>query len=151
MLEPSAQKPSGFFLDEFKSMKQATCRNLVANDAECYISGMEGRSEEKAWRGILIAVLLVVGLLTPTLDTFVCIGDDPGTVAGVLDNSPSNSPQPSGDALCVHGHCHHWIAVSRIAPVLDFELAERPSGEIYALIVPPDAVSQRELLRPPRV
>ena len=99
---------------------------------------------------MLLAAVLAFSVLLPTLDTFICL-DEPAVTAsasGTVRSPPTH--EDGGDALCVHGHCHHWVGVARVAERLNFTLAESTAGAFYALYGPPPAAPPHELLRPPR-
>ena len=106
------------------------------------------------------AVLLVLGLLVPTLDIYVCSGDNepsaPSAVSHVVKTAAAKTVgqslpiQDQDDAGCIHGHCHHGIgAVKLIEPVQiaqiprDFEPSFNPAQA-------PPAAPRNSLLRPPR-
>lgn len=111
------------------------------------------------WTGWLIAAILVVSLLTPTIDAFGCIADSVPeasrigiTLVAVEEGAPAEkSPvHADGDALCVHGHCHHWVGVAKLSERLLFNAAltlNEPSFGLYGM--PPSAL-KTDLLRPPR-
>lgn len=112
--------------------------------------------------GLVLAGLLALAILVPTVDTFVCIAD----VQLSSDASVSNEMAQTGlqesvpdqrqkmhddtDSSCPHGHCHHWIGVAKPGErlALDISLAqgELPSG----LYSSPPSAPQIQLLRPPR-
>jgi hypothetical protein len=109
------------------------------------------------WGGMLLAALLVFGLMTPTIDTFICIADDAATVqdhtlklAGKQLPEKPVLPHDDGDALCVHGHCHHYVGVAKGPERLAFAVAMTFREPFYGRYGPPPTAPQIELLRPPR-
>jgi len=110
------------------------------------------------WGGMLLAVLLVLGLMTPTIDTFICIADDGISIAHqdkVVKAAEKQSPAKSvshddTDALCVHGHCHHWVGMEKPHERAAFMVAMAFREPSYGLYGPLPSAPQIELLRPPR-
>ena len=108
--------------------------------------------------GTLVAVLMTFALLTPTIDSFICIADVESKAA-VTDTAQTSAMkqvpvQPrhtdDGDASCIHGHCHHWVGYSRFAERLDFEPSGRHLETVLGLYDSPPSAPKTELLRPPR-
>lgn len=109
--------------------------------------------------GWLLAAAVALGLLIPTLDIFRCIGGDAPSnfqkeVTLALEDAdglPDTAPiHGDGDALCVHGHCHHWTGDTKLAErplfrmALDFSTPSFGNGNTFT------SAPQSGLLRPPR-
>jgi hypothetical protein len=111
----------------------------------------------RRWSGTLFAALLVLAVLTPTVDTFVCIDDFGGTVA-VAQNQDHPGPSKNfpvqqhddGDSSCIHGHCHHWVGYQRLGGRLAFASAAGRAAPIMGGYDRPASAPPIEILRPPQ-
>lgn len=113
------------------------------------------------WVRPVLAGLVLLGLLMPTLDAFKCIDDfgPKGAIGNLVEqhkavvsnDAPAQSLgwQEDADPLCPHGHCHHWVGVTSVAK-LDFRqsarILELPHRDYDSLPSAP----RMGLLRPPR-
>lgn len=115
-----------------------------------------------AWRkvgGLLVAALLAVLVLSPSVDALIC--KDDGTVAvqaptghvtlAAADDADEVSGHPLGTAgTCQHGHCHHGASYTAADPA---DLLAVPATRVgHALIstrLPPSSAPPG-LDRPPR-
>lgn len=117
--------------------------------------------------GPLLAALLTLAVLTPTMDLFVCAGDQqPTAITSIAGSTQAGGMQEASDVQkkssipverhdadddgCVHGHCHHGIGVAKLA---DAELttdAMRGDKVLPWLPDAPDLALSLGLLRPPR-
>lgn len=113
------------------------------------------------WMRPVLAGLVLLGLLMPTLDAFTCIDDfGPKAAVGGLAQqdkavAAKDSPaQPLGwqedaDPLCPHGHCHHWVGVT-LAERTDFGLSTQILEPLRGDYDSPPSAPRMGLLRPPR-
>src|SRR5262249_29587826 len=106
--------------------------------------------------GILLAALLLLGLMVPTIDTFLCgicdavvTSQEKVTQTAEKKDAPAKPLHDDGDALCVHGHCHHWVGFTKPAERLPI-IAMQSGQQSYGLYGTPPSAPQIELLRPPR-
>lgn len=110
--------------------------------------------------GPLMAALLVLAVLTPTIDMYACANDKaPAMVvasvsfAKAADQKSSNIPlqqHDDGDSGCIHGHCHHGIGVAKLN---EGEVVSEASPS--SMVSPwtfdaPASAPSVDLLRPPR-
>ena len=93
-----------------------------------------------------MAALLVVLMVAPTFDEFVCLNDQPATSAQAeVDPASEAQPDPAGAThapdggdICAHGHCHHGVpfvttTVKSLIAVVETMGQARP-GEVAALV-----------------
>ena len=116
----------------------------------------------RQWARPVLAGLLLLGLLIPTLDAFKCIDDL--TPKGAIGNfvqvtkaltTQEHPDQPvtdqdDVDPLCPHGHCHHWLGLARLSDRLDFRLSAKIMEPVRGAYERPPSAPRTELLRPPR-
>lgn len=101
----------------------------------------------------LLAALLVVALVLPTIDTCVCAADfgtgEPVEISAVQVAVPSHDSGNSKGMLCQNCHCFHLAGLVRIERVM---LGTKISSSRTAWATPeaPDTVPGFTLLRPPR-
>jgi hypothetical protein len=106
------------------------------------------------------AVLLVLGLLAPTLDIYICSNDKEPTItasvsavvktAAAKTDSQQRPAQDQDDAGCIHGHCHHGIGAMKLSEPVQIALIPRKlEPAAFPAQAPPTAPSN-SLLRPPR-
>ena len=105
--------------------------------------------------GTLLACLLVLSVLMPSVDAYICIADAKTDTAFLADHAQHPNPEPAdpdaGDAMCVNGHCHYWVGIARMAEPYSYAAAVfsvEPARTAYntSPSAPPN-----ELLRPPQV
>jgi hypothetical protein len=116
----------------------------------------------RGWARPLLAVLVVLTLLIPTLDAFQCVVEFSDVTVASVDKHQAEtviakdiSGKPldvTGDAdpLCPHGHCQHPAGIPSVAePVaMPITLAYfEPFRSVYSV---PASQPPLGLLRPPR-
>jgi hypothetical protein len=121
----------------------------------------------RGWSGPLLAALLTLAVLTPTLDMFVCADDQQSTAITVIASAmPSvevhaasdlhkKSSMPAerhdaDDSGCIHGHCHHGIGAAKLAETELAAEAAPGDGILPRLSAAPHLNLGLDLLRPPR-
>ena len=101
----------------------------------------------------LLAVLLVVALVLPTIDTCICAADlglaDPAQTSAAQSAVVSHDSEGVKGGLCQNCHCFHLAGLVRMERVM---LGATISSNLTAWAVPeaPDTVPGFTLLRPPR-
>jgi len=103
--------------------------------------------------GALLAILLALAVLTPAVDTFVCIGDEAVATAQANIVASKNLPaqqHDDGDSSCIHGHCHHWVGYPRMSVRLAVATATGRTAPIAGRYDQPSSAPPIELLRPPQ-
>jgi hypothetical protein len=92
------------------------------------------------WRragGVFIACLLVMLVIAPSADSFMCADDGPQTAsveqsfdAGAANLSPAGSIHKDVQhGICPHGHCHHgipYVGAASLAAIEPHAFADRP-------------------------
>lgn len=119
-----------------------------------------------SWRacgGLLVALVLAVLVMGPSLDALLCRDDAAAhAVAGATgqdllaaQDAPADADDDGDDDAgpCVHGHCHHGASVGA-PPAIAIAIADRASGTgtLHPLVevsLPPGQ-SPFGLDRPPR-
>ncbi len=109
----------------------------------------------------LLAALLTLAVLTPTIDVYACANDKAPSVTTATvslskvasQQQKSNAPierHDDGDSGCIHGHCHHGIGMAKLSETQLASVA-LPLSKVapWAIDAPPSAPSNG-LLRPPR-
>jgi len=113
----------------------------------------------RKWSGTLLAGLMALALLVPTIDSFICIADigQPTQVASAQNvqtakQFPAQPQQDQDDVdpLCPHGHCHHWVGVTRLAERVDLKPSAKILEPVRGDYDSPPSAPRTELLRPPR-
>jgi hypothetical protein len=111
----------------------------------------------RRWSGTLLALLLTFAVLTPTVDTFICIADVGEKVVATQDQPHSGEakqlpaqPHDDGDSSCIHGHCHHWVGYARLGERLALAISAHRASPITGTYNRPDSAPSLELLRPPQ-
>ena len=110
----------------------------------------------RGWCGALLAAFLTLALMTPTMDIFLCGGENELVSAGEVlkaasaDHASGQQQNHDEDTDCDHGHCHHGVWAGQLANRPDFAVALSYidfSQRIYSRPPSPPPVT---LLRPPR-
>jgi len=111
----------------------------------------------RKWSGTLFASLLMLAVLVPVIDTFVCVDDTSGkpAVTSIQGKAVASKELPvqqhdDGDSSCIHGHCHHWVGVPRVSERVAFVTSAKRATPILAAYEQRSSAPPFELLRPPR-
>ena len=101
----------------------------------------------------LLAVLLVITLILPTIDTCICAADlgmaDPVEISAVQSAVPSHDSGNIKGGLCQNCHCFHLAGLVRMDRVM---LGTTISSNLaaWAVLEAPYTAPGFMLLRPPR-
>ena len=111
----------------------------------------------RGWSGALLACFLTLALMTPTLDIFLCGGENELAVAGEMlkvasaDNASSQQQQNQDeDTDCGHGHCHHGVWAGQLTNRPGFAVNLSYVDFSQRLYSRPPSPPPVTLLRPPR-
>jgi len=110
----------------------------------------------RKWNGALLAALLALAVLAPTIDSFICISDVGNTATAVqeqvagMDKDILDQSHDDGDASCSHGHCHHWVGFTKVGERMAFNANAKHLTPTPALSTAPPSAPQNALLRPPQ-
>ena len=102
---------------------------------------------------MLLAFGLVLGLLTPTVDAFVCIGGVEKVVVTAKQTSAGPSDKTlrhDGEVLCINGHCHLCMGIPKAAERVAANISEQASEPIVTVHRSPLSTPPNQLLRPPQ-
>ena len=102
-----------------------------------------------------MAAFLTLALMTPTMDIFLCGGENELVAAGEMLKTASagdNQQQQNhdGDVDCDHGHCHHGIWAGQLANHSGFAVTLSYVDFSQRLYNRPPSLPPLTLLRPPR-
>ena len=104
--------------------------------------------------GILIACMLVLSVLAPAVDAYICIADAQAETAYRADHTQQVESEAAdrrdGDAMCVQGYCHHWVGVTQIGERNTYEMAVTSLPLVRDRDDALTSAPANELLRPPQ-
>ena len=79
---------------------------------------MSVRFRPRLIRGVLAALLSLLFVLTPMIDSYLCGGEESPALALATGGGDEGNQAPVSDnhAICPHGHCHHLVSMNAELP-----------------------------------
>ena len=106
---------------------------------------------------LVLVCTIALAILVPLIDTYMCVDEVVAPTTMIASTAGTNdqnqAPQPNhndGDQFCIHGHCHHWVAFTKLSERLTVLANLTDADLVLGVYDTPDSAPPVELLRPPR-